>query len=288
MNEASQALAASRGKATGCHFAWGAAAALAIGALVPAAAVAQAAQPGPWKYAASIYLYAPTIGGSTRFPVDSGGNTVNITAEQILDALKMTFMGTFDAHNGSWGVLTDLVYVDLGASKSNSRDFTIGNIGLPVGTTADLDLDYKVTSWTIAGEYRVLSDPSLTLDLLAGTRLLDQRQRLRWSISGDIGPIAPASRTGAAEANQRVWDAIIGVKGRYVFGANRQWAAPFYVDVGTGQSDSTVQAAAGISYAFGWGELSGLWRYVGYHFKAGNPITEMNFNGPQFGAVFRW
>ncbi len=263
-------------------------AAVAIGAVIPGVAIAQSqtgAAPGPWKYTASINLFLPTIGGSSTFPAE--GTPIDISAEQILNALKMTFMGTFDAHNGSWGVMTDLVYVDLGGSKSNSRDFTIGN-GLPAGTTADLDLDYKATAWTIAGEYRVSSNPSWTMDLLAGARLFDNRQRLRWSISGDIGPLPPTSRTGSAELNHSVWDGIVGVKGRYVFGADRKWAAPFYLDIGTGESASTLQAVAGVSYAFEWGEFNTLWRYLKYNAKSGQAVTSVSFSGPQIGAVFRW
>jgi hypothetical protein len=268
-----------------------AAAALAIAAFVPAMAMAQTAQsgpqPGPWRYSFSVNGYLPSISGSTSFPTD-GGEPINVTAEQILDRLKMTFMGTFEAHNGAWGVFTDLVYVDLGNTKSSSREFTIGNIGLPVGTTADLDWDYKSTIWTLAGVYRVASQPSMTVDLLAGARLWDQRERLRWSITGDLGPLPPASRTGSSSIKESVWDGIVGVKARYVFGSNREWAVPLYLDVGAGQSDLTVQAAGGISYAFQWGELSALYRYVGYEPKAGKPVSDVNFSGPQIGAVFRW
>ena len=259
----------------------------AIATLVPAMVAAQAAQPGPWNYSASIYGYAPSVGGSSRFPAE-GGSSVNVSAKQVLDRLKMTFMGNFEAHNGQWGVLTDLVYVDLGHAKTNSRDFTIGDVGLPASTTANLDWDYKATLWTLAGQYRVVSDSSMTLDVLAGARLFDQRQRLSWSISGDLGPLSPAARSGSASLSQSAWDAIVGVKSRHVFGANRQWSVPLYLDIGTGQSRSTVQAAAGITYAFRQVELSALWRYVGYESKPGKAITDMNFNGPQLGAVFRW
>jgi len=269
-----------------------AAAALAIGALVPAFAFAQSAPaepaPGTWRYGASIYVYLPTVAGSTAFPADSGGTPINVDAAKILDSLKMVFMGSFDAHNGTWGVFTDVVYIDLGNTKSNSRDFSIGNIGLPAGTTANLDWDLKGTAWTLAGQYRVSSDRQLPVDLLLGTRMFDLRQRLNWNITGSIGPLPPTSQSGSAEANETVWDAIIGVKGRYVFGADRKWAAPFYLDIGTGQSASTVQAAGGISYAFSWGEINGLWRYLGYHNKSGKAMSEVSFSGPQVGAVFRW
>jgi hypothetical protein len=261
--------------------------AVAFAALAPAMVAAQAAQPGPWKYSVSIYGYVPSIDASSRFPAE-GGSSVNVSAKQILDRLKMVFMGNFQAHNGQWGVLTDVIYIDLGYTRANSRDFTLGDNGLPAGTTASLGWDYKATLWTLAGQYRVLSDSSMTLDVLAGARLLDQRQRLSWAISGDLDPLSPLARTGSAGLSQSVWDGIVGVNGRYVFGANRQWSVPLYMDIGTGQSRSTVQAAAGISYAFQQVELTALWRYVGYESKPGKAITDMSFNGPQLGAVFRW
>jgi hypothetical protein len=261
-------------------------------ALMPAAAMAQSAPapaPGPWRYAASVYLYVPSVSGSTSYPADSGGTPINISAEDVLERLKMAAMGSFDAHNGQWGVFTDLVYLRFGATKSNSRDFTIGNIGLPANTTANLEWDLKGWVWTLAGEYRLpVSDPAWTLDLLGGTRLFDLRTQATWNISGSIGPLDPAARAGTATVSDSVWNGIVGVKGRYVFGGNRQWAVPFYLDVGTGESKFTVQAAAGISYAFQWGELNALYRYLGYDAKSGKAISEVNFSGPQFGAVFRW
>ena len=271
----------------------GARVALAIGSVwVPSMTAAQAAPNGsetqPWHYAGSIYGYLPTVGGSTAFPVDAGGAPINVSGGTLLDKLKFTFQGSLEAHNGTWGLATDLVYLDLGAAKTASRDFTIGNVGLPAGTTAALDWDLKGWVWTLAGAYRVSSDPALTVDLLAGTRLFEMRERLIWSISGDLGPIAPAGRTGTTTVTQNIWDGIVGVKGRYAFGARREWALPFYLDVGAGQSESTVQAAAGISYAFGWGELNTMWRYLGYRMKSGGAVQSVSFNGPMVGAVFRW
>jgi hypothetical protein len=133
-----------------------------------------------------------------------------------------------------------------------------------------------------------VSDPSFTIDVLAGTRLLDIKQRLRWNISGSIGSLDPLARSGEANLNQSNWDAIVGVKGRYGFGANRQWVVPFYLDVGTGESRSTQQAAAGLGYVFGWGEVTAMWRYLGYHSKSDTGIEKIHFSGPLIGATFRW
>lgn len=172
---------------------------------LPALAAAQASQgnweAGKWRFGATVYAYLPTIDGSTRFPVDSGGSSINISSDQILDSLKFTFMGSLDAHNGRWGVFTDVIYLDVGGSKSQTRDFSIGNIGIPAGTTADVNLDVKAWVWTVAGEYRVLAEPNLTMDVLAGARLLDIEQKLGYTISGTLGPISPGSRSGTSEAS---------------------------------------------------------------------------------------
>ena len=259
-------------------------------ALVPALAAADTTQSGTqsgWQFDASIYAFLPSIGGSTVFPVDTGGSSVNITAAQILDSLNFTFMGSFDAHNGPWGVFTDLIYVDLGASKTNTRDFSIGNIGIPAGTTADLRLDVSAWVWTLAGEYRVSDTPGLKVDLLVGTRYLDLTEDLSWAISGNLGPILPAGRSGRSDQGQVLWDGIIGVKGHAAFGANGQWWLPFYFDGGAGDSNSTWQASAGVAYAFHWGTVDVMWRYLDYEFS-GSQIKSINFNGPVIGATFRW
>lgn len=258
--------------------------------LAPAAALAQSAggPSRPWQTSATVYLYLPSVSGQTSYPVDSGGGPINVPADQILDNLKMTFMGSLDTHNGRWGAFTDVIYFDLGNHKTQSRDFTIGNSGLPAGTTADIGLDLKAWVWTLAGEYRVASAPGLTVDVIGGARMLDLTQRLDWSISGDLGSLTTAGRSGTAEVSQTLWDGIVGVKGRYSFGARREWSMPFYLDVGTGQSNRTWQAAAGIGYAFQWGEVSALYRYLDYDLKSGNAVESARFNGPMVGATFRW
>ncbi len=189
-------------------------------------------------------------------------------------------MGTFGAHNGTWGIFTDVVYLHFGGDSANSRQFTIGNIGLPADASASLNWDLKGSVWTVAGEYRVASAPSWTLDVLGGTRLFDMHEKLDWAISGSIGPLDPLARSGSASLSQSTFDVIVGAKGRYAFGAERAWSVPFYVDIGTGQSHSTYQAAAGLAYAFKWGEITAMYRYLGYSMKSGKAFDEIHFAGP--------
>jgi hypothetical protein len=254
--------------------------------LVPALATAQS--PGDWRYAVSLYGYLPTLKGTSSAPVDSNGTPIGISADKLLDSLNFTAMGSFDAHNGRWGVFTDLLYLNLGGNKQQSRDFTIGGAEIPVGTAADLDWTFKGTIWTLAGQYRLVADPAITVDALAGVRWFDIRTTTRWSISGNLGPITPAGRTGSHESEVSIFDGIVGVKGRWALGSSGPWSVPFYADVGAGESKLTWQAAAGIGYAFKWVEVSALWRYLSYEMKSDKGLQDLSFSGPMLGATWRW
>jgi hypothetical protein len=234
-----------------------------------------------------VYGYLPTLKANASFPVSGSTVDFKLDANSILDNLKMTFMGAFEAHNGSWGIFTDVLYVDLGHTKSNTRDFTIGNIELPAGTTAKVSLDLKSWLWTTAGEYRVAAEPAYTLDLLVGVRYLDIKSKLDWAITGDLGQIPAPGRSGSSEIGGGNWDALIGVKGQFRFGEGSKWSLPVYLDLGTGESDFTWQGAMGVRYAFGWGDVSAMWRYIDYQFK-GSQLEDLSLNGALLGATFRW
>ncbi|MDH5339971.1 MAG: hypothetical protein OEW22_09365, partial [Rubrivivax sp.] len=104
--------------------------------VAPPSAQAQAAS-DQWQWRAAIYGWLPAIGGSTSFPTDGGGGPgLDVSAKDVLDALKMTFMGQVEARKGQWGLWTDLVYADFGATKSDTRDFSIG--GQPASVSATL------------------------------------------------------------------------------------------------------------------------------------------------------
>lgn len=256
-------------------------------------AIAQAAssleQPAsPWRYGLTIYGFFPSVSGKSSVPADTGGIPINVTAEQILDSIDLAAMASFDAHNGRWGVFSDVVYIDMSASKQGTRDFSIGDIGLPANTTADLAFGLKGFVTTVAGEYRVAPEPALTLDALGGVRYINIKQSLDWNISGSLGPLDPAARAGHSDIRLENWDLVAGVKGRAWIDRDRRWSLPFYADIGTGETRFTWQVAAGLSYAFGWGELTGMWRYLGYDMEPGNLVSSLSFNGPMVGATFRW
>jgi hypothetical protein len=260
-------------------------AALAIAAAAPLAAQAQAANDG-WRFQASIYGWFPGISGQTAVPVQTGGVNLDVSMGDVIDALKFAFMGSFEARQGQWGLWTDLVYADFGASRSGSRDFTIG--GRPENVSANLQLDIKSWIWTFAGLYGLAETPQYTADLLFGARYIDMSNRLGWTFNGDISGLPLPGRSGSGTADLTNWDAIVGLKGRAYLGGDRRWFVPYYADVGTGQSKLTWQLNAGVGYQFDWGALVASWRYLDYDFKSSAKVQDLSFSGPVIGAVFNF
>ncbi len=87
-------------------------------------------------------------------------------------------------------------------------------------------------------------------------------------------------------ASQITWDAIVGAKGRVHLDCG--WYHPYYVDVGTGESDFTWQAAGGVGYAFGQAEVSLVYRYASWDFASGDSLDNVGFSGPMLAGTWRF
>ena len=241
-----------------------------------------------WKFHAIIYGYFPDIGGKTSFAAGNTGGNINVDASNLISNLEFAFMGFFEARRGRWGGFVDFMYLDVNGSSSQTRNFDIRGHPLPGGVTANLNLDLKGTIVTLAGEYAAITNPAASVDVLAGARVISLKETLDYQLSADVGPIIGPGRNGNSEAKADKWDAIVGVKGRAEFGAGREWFVPWYLDVGTGESDLTWQALGGIGYSFKWGQVIAVWRYLDYKFKSGSPVESLDFNGPAIGVAFNW
>jgi len=207
-----------------------------------------------WQFAATIYGWFPDIGGHTELPLGAGGD-IDVDIGTILDHLKMTGQGSFEFRKGRWGAFTDIVYLDVGESKSNSRDLAINGVPIPATVAAAIDVDLKSTFWSLAASYGVVASDAATFDVLFGARLAHMKQELNWTFTGNFGPITPPPTTGTRGTSVDQWDAIVGGKGRLAFGSSQKWAVPYYFDIGTGDSNFTWQAEVGLAYCSG-GETS--------------------------------
>jgi hypothetical protein len=253
---------------------------LAIAASMPGTAAAQAAPASSdadkWQFNVGLYGYFPALKGQVLHK-DSSSTDIDLSFSDLLDVLKMTFMGEVVVHNGRWGVFADALYMDLGSVASSTKNISVGGATFPVPTSESVDV--RAWVWTVAGAYRVVSSPEWTMDVIAGARSLYLKAQLDYA----VGPIG-----GHKETSGTAWDGIVGVKGRYAFGDKREWFVPYYVDIGTGETAFTWQGLAGIGYAFRWGDAVASWRYLDWNGKSGKPIADLNLSGPMVGVLLHF
>jgi hypothetical protein len=226
------------------------------------AVAADSNSPDQWEFGLEVYLWAVSVGGNTN--ADTG---IDVSFGDLLDDLQMGFMGAAGARKGKWSLLADVLYGELEAKESTpDGDFKIENPGWIV---------------SLAGGYAVVDTERNRLDLLAGARYLDIE------IDLTLDPIDPPggpqlSKSGTADP----LDAIIGVKGQTNF--SEKWYLSYYLDIGTGDTDFTWQALAGLGYQFKHVDAVFGYRYLDWEFDKddtlGEVLTDLNVHGPYAGV----
>jgi hypothetical protein len=235
--------------------------ALLVGILTFGSSLAQAQESDAdngWQFAIAPYIWGTDVGGKTQ-----SGLPIDVSVNDLFDNLEGVFMAAFEARKNKWMILTDFIYLDLATSQQ------VGP--LPI------DANLEGTVFHLAGGYNLYQEKS-RLDLIFGVRNLDLDLGLNTAIMNT--PVS-LSRSG------NNLDAIIGVKGQLTF--SKRWYLPYYLDVGTGDSDLSWQATAGISFrAAKWVDLALVYRYLEWEFKSDKLLQDINFGGPAFGAIFRF
>ena len=261
------------------------AAALAL-ALLPGASRAEPG--GPAEVRLSLYGWFPDIRGQTRASQQAGGGDFTVDVGDVLERLESAFQGSLELRRDRFGLLVDLVYMNVGDSATAVRSGSVGGAAIPVGASADVNFDMNFRLWNVAGYYRAVDTAQHTLDVLGGVRYLDIAQRVDWSLTGNVGAIPAPDRVGSRSTSLGNVDAIAGVRGRLRVTPDGRWFAPYHVDLGTGESRLTYQALAGIGYRFAWGEAVAVWRHLKYDFASDSPIADLVLSGPVAGVQFRW
>lgn len=238
-----------------------------------------------WQFSGRINAWFPETSGETAFAAEQD---FEIEVNDIIDSLEFAFMGSLEARKGRWGIYSDFMYSSIGDKVSDYHEGTFGPRDLPVEVNASVDFDVDTYFITAAGYYRALDSRRTTLDLLFGTRYIDVEQTVKWEISGDIADQSIPGRSGKGKVEVGNWDVVVGVRGRIPLGDNGLWVIPYYVDIGTGDSDFTWQASTGIGYEMGsWG-MALTWRYLSYDLDSGSEIADIELSGPAAVFEFVW
>jgi hypothetical protein len=244
---------------------------------------ARAAEPDPWQFAVTPYLWLPSVDAHLGFPADSGGS--NVTMSDLLKHLSGALFLNAEARKGPWGASFDLVYCDFEKDGSNVTNIQVpggGNeVPINTGTTTSLT-GYQ---FSLAGLYNLERTEQASVDLLAGARYTHIGATLDWNFQGPL-PGAPA-RTGRAETGADLWNGVVGARANLALGDSR-WYVPLYLDAGAGSSRFTWQALAGAGYRFSWGDMLLVYRYLSFDQGSHEDVQRFSLAGFALGATFRF
>ena len=224
-------------------------------ALIPAvpATAAESFSEDQWQFQITLYLWGADIGGKT-----GRGTDISVDFGDIFSNMEMGFFGGLGLRKGRWSLMADVIYLDAEADK------TI--LAVPVKA--------ELTTWVVTPNlgYTVIHGVWGHLDLVGGARYLSADTTVH------VGPFR-------RDPSNDFWDGIIGLRGRVNF--TEHWHLPYYVDIGTGDTDLTWQALVGLGYSWTSVDLVVGYRYLQWDFDDSSFLDDMNLSGP-FGGVRIW
>jgi hypothetical protein len=235
------------------------------------ASAREEARPDTWKFGAELYLWLASLGGA-----ETSGGDIDVDFDALLDDLEMAFMGGLQARKGRWSFMIDAIY--LNASADNSSIIT-----LPVdpGVEVTVNSSFELKNWVVSPYvgYNVAATDKVTLDILAGARYLWMEADLAVSV------VDPPINEATSDSGH-MWDGIVGFRGEFIL--SEKWYLPFHFDIGTGDTDLTWQAYAGVGYQFKRINIEAAYRYLEWDFDDNDVLGDMDVSGPMFGLRYSW
>jgi opacity protein-like surface antigen len=227
-----------------------------------------------WKHSLDIYLWGASVGGQTN-----SGTDVDVSFSDLLDNLEFGAMGAYQARKGKWSVMADVIYLDV----SNTKNIEVGGDRIRVPAEVDVDL----TSWVVhaGGAYNFYEDEKGSMvGLTFGARYLDMSTDILVAFESRIPELDPEIPISASEG---VLDFFAGFHGVVPIG--ERWYLPWAANIGTGDSDISWAALAGVGY-----RASSRWnvvlsyRHQAWDFNDTLIIDNLDFSGPMLGAAFQF
>jgi opacity protein-like surface antigen len=239
-----------------------------LGALFALPASPGAAQ--DWEYSLSVYVWG--TGLDSRLETPAGTFDSELSFQDILENLDFAAFATFEARRGRWGLIGDLNYTDVSASR-----------GGPVSESfADAEVGSTLVIASAFGSYATVDRPDLRFELGAGLRAYDIE------IDGRLVGVEGVDDRRASVSESWV-DPVVGLRMRA--GLGERWAAVGYADLGgfgIGEaSDLSAQIYAGAEYAFSesWAVQFG-YRHLTIDASFDRADVDLVFSGPVLGARF--
>ena len=220
-----------------------------------------------WQFMIEPYLWTPGINTTAQ-----NGTDVSLDINDVLSNLKFAIMGVVGVQKGKWSFMIDTFYSDL----QNTKDGSVSGIRRSI----DVQTEVKLKAWIVTPVigYTLIDYDKSKLDIVACARYL--KPELFVSVNSDRAQARDPEVSGSNE----YWDGIVGLKGEIAL--YDQLYMPLYLDIGTGDSDFTWQAAGGLGYRFGLCDVIAGYRYMSWDFKDSSFLKDLNLSGPYLGLKF--
>jgi hypothetical protein len=273
------------------------AAAMCAIAMAPLCARAQVASlpPAPaggtpgWSFNVTPYIWLPTLNADLTAQGPRGGTvdtSVSADIGQILDHINFGIMGGAEARYDRFSVMTDLLYLNVSLTTSNTHLSSFnpgpGPIDIPRSLQLNTGTRLGTTIWSLAGAYTLLEGDWGNIDAIGGLRLAAVNSTtdygLRFAILLPNRTIG-LSRTGNLDVDKTYVDGIGGVTGRINI-PNSKFYLPFYLDAGGGEIPFTWQGYAGVAYKIAkWGDVSAGYRYLRFENDSSTGLRSLSLGG---------
>jgi hypothetical protein len=255
--------------------------ALPVLALLAPVALASPAAAQERHWTVTPYVWLPSVDGSLGFETPSGARPeVETGPSDYLENVDMGLLLAGEYRGKDWAVFTDLMYFDLSDENASVRMVSgPGPVQIPIDVGSQLN--FKGGLWTLGAGYELV-DGTYLLDLFAGFRYLGAEAQLNWNLSG---PLNQFPQSGSVDGEEDAWDGLVGIRGE---GRAGNWFFPYYLDIGAGSSELTLQAIGGVGYRFDSWDIRGVYRHLYYERGDDSLINDIALSGPAIGANFRF
>ena len=238
-------------------------------------ALAQAVDSAPssndseWSYRLSPYAWATALSGKSG--VNGKDANLNMDIRDVIDHTDGALMLNFEVKYDRVGIITDLIYANLSDSTATPRELLFD--------TAKVEV-YQL-AWTETVSYALVREKQLTLDLLAGMRLMGINEDLKLK-----GGLAPEQKF----SEDQTWvDPLIGARAQFRLTENMFFRV--MGDIGGFNACSTLtwQALGVFGYEITPSSVIGAgYRAMGYDHSVDGFTYDLIMYGPLIGAEFKF
>lgn len=226
-------------------------------------------QDGQWRHTVTPYLLAAHMDGSSG--IGELNADIDLDASDIFSNLDFGAMLAYRGETDDWAVMTDFIYMKLGASQTNANENLNVRVNLEQ-TTAQLDVARRLSEH---------------FEITLGARYWDVETTLQLTGLGPIG-IDVRGKDGDS------WiDPVVGLRVFYPF--SDKWAFLGKGDIGGFGigSDFTWHATVAVSWAVSESiAVDFLYRHIYVDYESGSGASRFALDiteaGPGVGLSFRF